>query len=216
MEKLRNKNQKGSITVESALIVPIVIIAVMVVLHIVLIIFQSCIMHIVANNISERAAAVWQKPYISFETGKTTKSDITRLGLYRRCSFGSSVDQGELNEHAKKTLKKVSILKSEDIKVDIKYQNTILSQKVIFKLSAAYTNPLGGLTKAWGLDSRTKLNVQSQALIDDPVEFIRNSDFIMETASKIPLISEFESKWNEIVNKIVQYINSLNKGEKTN
>ncbi len=215
MEKGRVNHRKGSITVEAAVIVPIVIIAVMVVLHIVLIIFQSCIMHIVANNISERAAAVWQKPYISFETGKTTKSDIAKLGLYRRWDFSSSVDQGELQERGINMLKKASILKSEDVSVDIQYQNTVISQKVIVKLSAGYTNPLGGLTRAWGLGSKTQLNVQSQSVIDDPVEFIRSSDFILETASKVPLISEFESKWNEIVNKIVKYINSLNKGEKT-
>lgn len=216
MEKVRVKNHKGSITVEAAVIVPIVIIAVMVVLHIVLLIFQSCIMYVAANKISERAAAVWQKPNIAFETGKTTKSDIEELELYRRWNFNNSADKRELQEYAIDMLRSASILKSEDIKVDILYQNTIVSQKITVKLSASYTNPLGGLTGAWGLGGRTQLNAQSQSVVDDPVEFIRNSDFILETASKVPLISEFESKWNEIVNKIVEYVNSLNKGEKTN
>lgn len=216
MEKGRVQNHKGSITVEAAVIVPIVIIAVMVVLHIVLLIFQSCIMHIAANKISERAAAVWQKPNIAFETGKTTKSDIEELEIYRRWNFNNSADKRELQEYAIDMLRSASILKGEDIKVDILYQNTIITQKITVKLSASYTNPLGGLTGAWGLGGRTQLNVQSQSVVDDPVEFIRNSDFILETASKVPLISEFESKWNEIVNKIVEYVNNLNKGEKTN
>jgi hypothetical protein len=71
------------------------------------------------------------------------------------------------------------------------------------------------LTDAWGIGRRFQLKVQSQAVVDDPVEFIRNSDFIVETASTVPLISEFEGKWEEIVNKIVEYINNLGKGEKT-
>lgn len=214
MTKENLKNENGSITVEAAMIVPIVIIAVMIVLYIALIIFQICIMQLIANNVSERAAAIWTNRYSTIETGRISKSDIERLGLYRRWSFDSSFEDKELEAASADMLQKASILKGKAINVNISHQNTILSQKIFVELSASYTNPLGGLTGIWGLGRSLQLKVQSQAVIDDPVEFIRNSDFILETASNIPLIRDFESKWNEIINKIVEYVNSLNKERK--
>lgn len=207
------KPKRGSITVEAAVIVPIVIIAVMVVIYIMLIIFQSCIMQVTANSLSEKAAAVWLNQYASLETGKTSKADISNTGLYRRWSFGSSRNEVEVCEEAKTMLQKYSILKGKDVEVNISHQNTIFAQKITVELSAAYTNPLGGLTDIWGLDSSVKLRVQSHSTVDDPVEFIRNSDFIIETAASIPLINEFESKWSEIVDKIIEYVKNFGKGE---
>lgn len=204
-------NQNGSITVEAAVIVPVVILAVLITLYITLIIFQTCVMNVVANNICERAAGVWLNQYSSFETGKVSKWDIERLGLYRRWSFEDSIKGEELQEAVKSMLEKASILKARDIKVEIKHKNTILSQQITVELSASYINPLGGLTGTWGFGRTTQLKVQSQSVIDDPVEFLRNSDFIIETASGFPIIGEFESKWNEITAKIVEYVNSLKK-----
>lgn len=214
MPKDKMKNQNGSITVEAAIIVPIVIIAVMITLYIVLIIFQSCIMQLVANNAAERAADIWFKENSALETGKISKQDIVRLGLYRRWSFDNSDDEGILRENAANTLQRASILKVKNLKVDITHQNIILSQKINVELSASYSNPLGGLTRMWGLGSSTLLKVKAQAVIDDPSEFIRNSDFMLETASGLPVVSEFESKWNEIISKIVEYVSSLNKERK--
>lgn len=214
MTKEGLENHKGSITVEAAMIIPIVIIAVMIVLYITLIIFQICAMQLIANNVSERAAAVCTNSYSDFETGKVAKSDLEKLRLYRRLGLSDSFDEDKLKAVSINMLHKAGILTIKDASIDIKHQNTILSQRVIVEISASYSNPLGGLSGIWGLGRRLQLRVKSQAVVDDPAEFIRNSDFILETASSIPILSEFEGKWNEIITKIVEYVDSLNKERK--
>ena len=62
-----------------------------------------------------------------------------------------------------------------------------------------------------GTENKISLRVKAEATIDDPAEFIRNSDFILETASKVPIISDFEETWQDIINRIINYVNKLTK-----
>lgn len=200
--------------VEAALIVPIVIIAVIVVLYIMLLIFQICMMQSTANSIAERAAANYFNQGANFTSGKTSKLNISNLGLYRRWDFNSTYEQDDFMNEALIKLQKNSILKGHN-SIDIQLDGSIINQKITVVLDSSYNNPIGSLMSIWGLDKNINLRVYSEATIDDPVEFIRNSDFILETASKVPVIREFEAKWQEIVNKIVDYINKHAKGQGT-
>lgn len=207
-------SRKGSITVEAALIVPIVIIALMTVLYIVLLIFQTCIMQITADNTAERAAAVYFSCG-SYVDGSISKAEISDLGLYRRWSLNPIMQQGDLKSYALRQLQANSILKSKNPYLDIYQRGSIISRRLEVVLSADYENPLGSLTALWGLDRKIKLRVMAQAVVDDPAEFIRNTDFIMEAASKVPVISQFEEKWQEIINRIIEYVNRFAKEHKT-
>ena len=196
--------------VEAALIVPIVIIAVMVVLYIMLIIFQTSLMQITVNNIAERAAATYYNDSSSLISGRTSKEHIVSLGLYRRWVPNSTFQQTEFETAALSSLHQNSILKGSN-SLDIKRSGNIISQRITVYLNCAYENPLGSLTSLWGLSNKINLRVKAEATINDPAEFIRNSDFILETASKIPVISDFESKWQDIINRIIDYVNKLTK-----
>lgn len=196
--------------VEAALIVPIVLIAVIVVLYIMLIIFQTSLMQTTANNIAERAAASYYNNHASITTGRTSKENIGSMGLYRRWGLNPSFDQNNFKIAALKTLQQRSILKGHN-SLDIKKSGNVINQRVTVLLSCTYDNPLGAWTTLWGLNNTISLRVRAEATIDDPAEFIRNSDFILETASRVPIINDFESKWQGIINKIVDYVNKLSK-----
>lgn len=208
--KAFKQSSKGSIVVEAALIVPVVIIAVIVVLYIMLIIFQTSLMQITANNIAERAAATYYNNHASFISGRTTKENIASLGLYRRWTSNSSFQQSDFETAALNTLLQKSILNGSN-SLNIERSGNIITQRITVLLDCTYENPLGALTTLWSLDNKISLRVRAEATIDDPAEFIRNSDFIIETASKIPVISDFETKWQDIINKIVDYVNKLTK-----
>ncbi len=196
--------------VEAALIVPIVIIAVMVVLYIMLIIFQTSLMQITVNNIAERAAATYYNDSASLISGRTSKEHIASLGLYRRWVPNSTLQQTEFETAALSSLRQKSILKGIN-SLNIKRSGNIISQRITVFLNCTYENPLGSLTTLWGLSNKINLRVKAEAAIDDPAEFIRNSDFILETASKVPIISDFEVKWQDIINRIIDYVNKLTK-----
>jgi hypothetical protein len=208
--KAFKQSNKGSIVVEAALIVPIVIMAVIVVLYIMLIIFQTGLMQITANSIAERAAATYYNTHTSLMSGKTSKENIASLGLYRRWVQNSSFQQSGFETDAVNTLLQKSILKGSN-KLEIKRSGNIINQRITVLLNCEYENPLGALTTPWGLKDKISLNVSSEAAIDDPAEFIRNSDFIIETASRVPVINDFEAAWHGIINKIIDYVNKLTK-----
>jgi hypothetical protein len=208
--KSYKQDNRGSIVVEAALIVPIVIIAVIVVIYIMLIIFQTSLMQITANSIAERATATYYNNRASFISGRTSKENIASLDLYRRWSSNSSYQQYDFETDALNTLQRKSILKGSS-SYDIERSGNIISQRITIRLNCTYENPFGALTTPWGLKNKISLRVRAEAAIDDPAEFIRNSDFIMETASTIPIISDFEAKWQDIINKIVDYVNKLTK-----
>lgn len=167
-------------------------------------------MQITANNIAERTAAAYYTDIGSFISGQTSKDNIAGLGLYRRWSSNTSFQQSEFKAAALKTLQQKSILKGQS-SLEIKQSNNIINQRITVLLSSNYDNPMRALTALWGLNNKISLSVRAEATVDDPAEFIRNSDFIIETASKVSAISEFEGKWQEIVNKIIDYVNSLAK-----
>lgn len=202
---------RGSVTVEAAVVVPIVIITLMVVLYIMLLIFQTGIMYITVNNIAERAAATYYSPKADFLTGEISKEEIACTATYRRWSANPNYVQNDFNAVTLKQFKEKSILKGKSYSLEILQGGNIVNKRITVVLSASYSNPMGSLTAAWGLGREIKLKARAEAIIDDPVEFIRNADYIVETALRVPLISEFESKWHEIVNKVVAYINKLAK-----
>lgn len=208
--KAFKQSNRGSIVVEAALIVPIVIITVIVVLYIMLIIFQTSLMQITANNIAERTAAIYYNNGASLISGKTSKENIASLGLYRRWTSNSTLRESDFETAALNTLLQKSILKGSN-SLDIKRSGNIISQRITVFINCTYENPLGSLTTLWGLKNKISLRVKAEATIDDPVEFIRNSDFIIETASKVPIISDFEAKWQNIINKIIEYVDKLAK-----
>lgn len=201
--------KRGSLTVEAALVVPIVIIAVLVMLYVMLIMFQACIMQLTANSIAETAAEQAVSPNKSIYSEVISKNQIIHEGLYRRWSQG--IRQQELEAEARNILKANSILESEDTRIEIKSSNHIITQGVIVRLDCKYKNPLSTLTAIWGLKKEIGITVCAKATVDDPVEFTRNCDFIIDTASKIPAISEFQNKWLDIVNRIIDYINKYTK-----
>jgi hypothetical protein len=197
---------RGSIAVEAAMIIPIVIVAVIIILYIMLIIFQTCIMQTTANSIAEKTAAVYYNHKASFASGQITKANIESLGLYRRWISNVDFEQNNFKAVSIERLRKNSVLKSKDISLDILKTGNIINQKITVVIDTTYDNPMGNMTEVWGLSKNINLQVHAEATIDDPAEFIRNTDFVLETALKVPIIKDFQSKWQEIVNKIIDYI----------
>jgi len=181
-------------------------------LYIMLIIFQTCIMQTSANSIAERVAVIYYNNKAGFVSGQTTKANIEGLNLYRRWTSDFEFEQINFKTASLERLQKNSVLKIKDSSLDILQTGNIISRKITVVLDSTYDNPMGALTSIWGLNKNIELSVQAEATIDDPAEFIRNSDFILETALSVPVIKDFEGKWQTIVNKIIDYVNKITKG----
>lgn len=204
--KVQVKNLRGSVTVETALVIPIVFLAVMTVLHVLFLIFQTCALQTAVNSITESLAT---KSSSGLQEANPSIREIEQLGLYRRWHKLTKSDS--IEETVLMQVKRNSIIRSKSIHVDIEQQNNIFSRMIHVQVTASYHNPMGQLTSIWGLGSETTIKVEANATVDDPVEFIRNTDFILDSAAHIPALAEFEQKWQDTITQIINYINKFAK-----
>jgi uncharacterized protein (UPF0333 family) len=204
------KSNRGSITAEAAIVVPVVIVVVVVLLYILLLMFQSCILQVTANHTAERAASLYYNSGAQLETGGISTEDISKLGMYRRWRTDLG-QKSALQQEAERRLQENSILKSSLISVDMEERSTPLARSIRVQLRAAYPNPLGSFLRLWGLGDKIELTAEAKATVKDPAEFIRNTDFIIETAAEVPVLKEFSGQWQQIVHKIMEYINRITK-----
>lgn len=204
------KSNRGSVTVEAAMVVPVVILGVVVLLYILLLMFQSCILQVTANYTAERAASLYYNSGAQFATGGISPADISELDIYRRWRTGLQQKEALQGEAARR-LRENSILKSSFISVDIDEKGMPMTRSISVQLKTGYHNPLGSFLRIWGLGDKIELMAEAEATVKDPAEFIRNTDFIIETAAEIPVLKEFSGQWQQIVSKIIEYINRITK-----
>lgn len=208
--KPKKESSRGSVTVEAAVIVPVVMISVIVMIYLLLLVFQSCILQVTANHIAERAAGVYNVSTADLMTGSISAKNISQLGIYRRWSSELQQKKG-LEHEAGQLLQRNSILKSNSLLVDIEERGTPIARSVSVRLKISYDSPLGSFLKIWGLGDKIHLTAESKATVKDPAEFIRNTDYIIETAAEVPLLKEFTGQWQGMIDKIIDYINRVTK-----
>jgi hypothetical protein len=172
-------------------------------------------MYSAANSTAERVAAVYYSKGSDYMTGEISKQQMQGMEPYRRWSASSAFFEEDFENTVLHGVERNSILKSSFRSLDTYPEGNAFSPKVKVELSVVYDNPMGGFTSVWGLGRKIIIKTNSVATIDDPVEFIRNTDFILQTAAKVPEINGFGQSWKQIVQRIIDYIDDITKGLET-
>lgn len=218
-------NKTGSMTVEASLIFPIIVLAIVAVIYICILLYQQAYLQSIANHVAERGAACWSnisKMEIDtngyrLKTGKLKDSkELLKADLYW------SDKEEKIKRLKRYTIDKVTknnILDSEiteininDIvnskdKVDIWIKDYIVYKELNVVIKDSYKIPLGDILRCFGFDNRYDINVNSRAVINDPMEFIRNTDFIIHTLDEYEATSEILNKYKSTLDKIKENIN---------
>ncbi|WP_432408060.1 TadE/TadG family type IV pilus assembly protein [Wukongibacter sp. M2B1] len=230
----RSIGDEGSLTVEASLIFPIITLAIVTVIYICMLLYQHAHLNYIANNVAERGAACW-----SNISKMKTSSNTYRLGtgelqsskellgsdLYWRIFRTKEKDKIKiLKTYALDKLKSNNILEGEvseinanDMEnskdnIDIWLKDYVVYKELNVVINNSYKIPLGDNLRIFGLEDTYNISVHSKAVINDPMEFIRNADFIGDTLKEFEKTKKILESFKETMDKINKNIEKFLQG----
>lgn len=191
------RDQQGSFTVESSLVLPIILLATVGMILLGLYIYQQNSNYYIASIASERTAYTWDNSHKNINSGGF--SVVSQDGLYWRVfqdhSSGlfsilapgngstTSVElhHGNANTNNNFSLPQKKLLKASEIlppldKVSLIYSRSLLERTVTIRLEDSLRNPQ--LLSPWL--AVNGYNTEASSRIVDPVEWIRLVDFVQK------------------------------------
>ncbi len=232
MKKIYKKLYRtgGSLTVEASLVIPLIILAIAAVLYISILLYQYAYLKAVSNEVAERGAASWgnisrisQGEKLKLESGELKDSKkLLSDDLYWRITGALEGDKiRALKKYTLYKLKERNLLESEisklnirelenrKDKVDIWIRDYIIYKELNVVIRDSYKIPLGNSLKIFGIDNTYNIHVHSKSVIDDPLEFIRNTDFITDTLKQYEKTDKILDSFKENMDKIKENIESF-------
>lgn len=193
---MKNKNTKGSSTVEAALIFPIIFIAIILIFYFGILIFQNISSIAASMDAANFIASNWD--YIddtSVEEAETAK-DLIRYDYYKNKNiigiytdlFLGIFNMGSEN-HKKQIAEKIaqnkvgvipSYFESSKSPVKVEKNSNLLVSSIDIYINKKYFNPLYKMINLNGftLSKEYEYDAKASSLMTSPAEFIRNVNFI--------------------------------------
>jgi len=211
------KTNKGSIVVEASLVFPVVFLAIIAVMYMCMLLYQKVYIQSIADLGVERGAATWSNPAKDTALGSLTQEDLKSGGLYWRL-FDLERDKrrSNLKNYIEKRLGAFNILESimdPGQRVSVEIVDYIIYKKLVVSVNERYKIPVGKTLRMFGLDENYAVSVRSEAVLNEPVEFIRNTDFILDVEKEFEktykeygeLISKIRSSMDDIQARIAKF-----------
>lgn len=171
------KSNKGSLTVELSLLLPIILVAIALIIFLSFIMYQHVYLTAVVNSAVNRAAVIWDNPKIDFATGIVTEEEL-KANLY----LHENIDEKEnlIREYIESRLEKFNILNAVNSDIEIKFENYFIYQKIEITINQSYASPTGAFNRFFGVGETFDISAQAHALAMEPEQFIRNIDFLRD------------------------------------
>ncbi len=197
----RKKNEKGSFTIEASLLFPIIFLALVAMIFFSIFVYQKVVLYYIASEVAERVAFHWDNSNKDPYTGAFSIED--RDPLYWRLTDDNILDiLFNTNSEYKRTVNlssdERSLPTADDVPLPTKklynianiipkgiegkltYKNNWIERKVTVELYSPIKLPLF-LQTILG----NKVTATASATITDPIEFIRNIDFVRKYSNAL-------------------------------
>jgi hypothetical protein len=173
-------NQNGSIVVEAALIVPLIILSLVAIIYIALLLYSHAHMQTTANWAVERGASTWSNKSKDFETGKIEIEDLNANSLYWRLVDNSAREKIDgIIDHTQKKAEANNLLAGSEEQVTAAIKDYIIYKKLVVNTQDRRALPLGNILGIFGMSKYYTISAQAQASVYDSAEFVRNIDYIL-------------------------------------
>jgi len=174
---------RGSFTVEAAIIVPLVLLSIAAVIYTGLLLYQRSLTQSAAAAAADAGASAWAAG--TFGTGNS-RPYTAKSELYRRIfDSGSESRLREIEEYAAALSSAKEIITPADTAVEAVVKDYAVYRKLEVSISKSYEMPLGKVVRMFGGSDRIVINVKAAAVISEPVELIRNTDFIIDIEKQL-------------------------------
>jgi hypothetical protein len=198
---------RGSFTVEASIIVPIMILSIAAVIYMGLLLYQRTIVQSAAETAAGDGAAAWSSGVGAIGTGKVSGGSFDKVKLYRRIYDSEMEKRLELiRSHAEALAVRGELLKPAETVIQAEIKDYAVCRKLVVSITKSYILPLGNILKIFGGSGKIVISVKAASMLDEPVELIRTTDFILDLEKKLeeknPEIKNLGEKTRNTMNDI--------------
>lgn len=204
---LKNKS-KGSYTIEAVIVMSSVLMAIFAVFYSFTLMYQNVVIMYAASYGAQQGAMAWENTGIDID-GKSREYNEALYDRILEIGGGGHMSEKKNNiEQCVREKLKMGIFNVNKINVKVDVNNNILQRKITVEVSQDVPILLSGIVKYFGGDTMM-LHAKTSAVIDDPAEYIRNLDYVMEWVKRgmeKAEETEFGSKLSDAVNAVTKWI----------
>ncbi|MBN4056583.1 MAG: hypothetical protein COA82_12040 [Alkaliphilus sp.] len=183
MKRLKKELEKGSLTVELSLLLPIVILTIALTIFIALILYQQVYITTVANSAVNRGAMLFSNPNIDIETGGLTENDLS-TNVYPMLIMTTEIEE-MIKDYVNTKLNEYALLPCMGREIEITYTNHFVYKKLEVTIASKYNVP-----SFLGLKEGLIIKAHAEARISEPEQFIRDIDFLGDKINSVRLKDE--------------------------
>jgi len=198
MRNIKRYSKKGSVTIEAALIMPMILGVIVILLYSCLLLFYKTYINSLADQTLEKGAAVWISGNLNVDTGARGE----RVSLYLD---DKKSDMNDLCDYFNKRILDLGLMKVTN-NVSIKSSDYILYKQLDIKVDSTYNMPLKGLLKMLGFSGTQTQHNDVKLVVNDPVGFTRNLDSLGYAINEIKRHSE---KFDKAVSGVDGFLGKL-------
>lgn len=180
--------EKGSFTIEATIVFSAVLLVIIGIIYMCIILYQQVYLQSLADKLVKSASNSWSSPAKDLFMGFIKKEDMKYNSLYWRIyDFEKDQKLEKLRLAAAYDFDKYSMLgKSNNLKVVPEISNELLVfKKIKITITSEYKNPVGKLLTVLGMGSVLKFSVTSEVMINEPSEFIKNTDLVIDLVREV-------------------------------
>jgi Flp pilus assembly protein TadG len=201
------RKNKGSTTVEAAILVPLIFISILAVIFLCCLYYQRALLQSAADSVAHAGAASWFNPASDIATGKTEINNLEETGLYWRIiEEKRDVKLNRIKTYSERILNKKAIFEPYYSNTKVEIKDYIIYKRLHVCIENSYKLPGTSLFKIFGVGRYIKINVSAYANINDPSEFIRDTDLLLdiekEMENKYPGLKQAGEKTREVLSRI--------------
>ncbi|MDR3120590.1 MAG: hypothetical protein LBU58_04560 [Clostridiales bacterium] len=208
-------DERGSVTLESAFVVPIVIFTVCLSLYIVILLFERSQLQCASDYAAQTASVAWRGVTASSGSDGAQAEPADGAGLYYRLfdMVGAAQKEAVASTLAERRSQTLGLPGYSEARGGAEFHSGLLGRTLSVALHSVVTLPSERVMKAFGASNQFSAAINAKSLIPDAPDFIRNLDYVMEVEKKLEESSEAFNKvangYRGLVDKIRGYIGGI-------
>jgi len=214
VEGRSQRGRRGSVTVEASIIVPIIILSVAAAIYTAMLLYQRALLQSAAEEAAEAGAMAWASGTFELESGKPMKNSFVDFALYRRLYDSEKEARLEcIKDYALSAAARHELVRSVHSSAEAAVRDYVVYRELEVTVIKEYRLPLGRFLKVFCGSDKIQMKVKANAVIDEPVELIRTTDFIIDIEKKLenkyPELKELGEKTREALNEIKEKLDQF-------
>lgn len=181
--KKQMRSDTGSIAVEAAIIMPLVILCIAAVLQLGMLMYARAVLQADANEAVRQAAYLWECSQSDMVTGRPSSAALAEEGLYKQWEFLDWGRAGRIavmeKKIAQEMIRKQKFMQKNPqlhLEVEQKLTDIVIHAHV----EDGYDIPLASLFRPFGIKSTWMLTARASTTVKKPMEFVQDVDLIAD------------------------------------